>query len=384
MRHLLLILVLSLMLPAAVTLASTRASTQESLQGANQEPMQRIKDLASFAGVRNNQIIGYGLVVGLPGTGDQTTQVPFTLQSIQNMLARQGLSASSGNVQLKNVAAVMVTANLPPFAKPGQQIDVTVSSIGNAKSLRGGELLMTPLKGVDGQIYAVAQGSLLVGGLDASGKDGSRITINIPTAGRIPNGALVERSVASTMGGVNSVYLDLNTPDFTTAKNMEKAINQALGGGVAEAVDGGTVRVRAPQDANARVGFMSVLENIEVSPGEGAAKVVVNARTGTVVIGQNVRIEAAAVSHGDLTVTVKENAQVSQPGAFSGGQTAVTPNSQISVKKSKKRAFLFNPGVTLNDIVKAVNAVGASPSDLVAILEALKSAGALKAQLIVI
>ena len=372
MRHFLFIILLSLVLPTAVA------------QAATQEPTQRIKDLATFAGVRNNQIIGYGLVVGLPGTGDQTTQVPFTLQSIQNMLARQGLSASSGNVQLKNVAAVMVTASLPPFAKPGQQIDVTVSSIGNAKSLRGGELLMTPLKGVDGQIYAVAQGSLLVGGLDASGKDGSRVTVNIPTAGRIPNGALVERSVASTMGGANSVYLDLNTPDFTTAKNMEKAINQALGGGVAEAVDGGTVRVRAPQDADARVGFMSVLEGIEVSPGEGAAKVVVNARTGTVVIGQNVRIEAAAVSHGDLTVTVKENDQVSQPAPFSKGQTVVTPNSQVSVKEDKKRAFLFNPGVTLNDIVKAVNAVGASPSDLVAILEALKSAGALKAQLIVI
>lgn len=366
------------------TLSAAQAASPNLTQTRNQEPVQRIKDLATFAGVRSNQIIGYGLVVGLPGTGDQTTQVPFTLQSVQNMLSRQGLSPSAGNVQLKNVAAVMVTASLPPFAKPGQQIDVTVSSIGNAKSLRGGELLITPLKGVDGKIYAVAQGSLLVGGLDASGKDGSRVTVNIPTAGRIPNGALVERSVPSTMGGANSVYLDLNTPDFTTAKNMEKAINHALGGGVAEAVDGGTVRVRAPQDANARVGFMSVLEGIEVSPGEGAAKVVVNSRTGTVVIGQNVRIEAAAVSHGDLTVTVKENAKVSQPGALSGGNTVVTPNSKVSVKEDKKRAFLFNPGVTLNDIVKAVNAVGASPSDLVAILEALKSAGALKAQLIVI
>ncbi|MHB8920413.1 MAG: flagellar basal body P-ring protein FlgI [Halothiobacillus sp.] len=375
MRHFLLILLLGLMLPVALPFASAQTL----------EPTQRIKDLATFAGVRDNQIIGYGIVVGLPGTGDQTTQVPFTLQSIQNMLARQGLStAGAGNVQLKNVAAVMVTANLPPFAKPGQQIDVTVSSIGNAKSLRGGELLMTPLKGVDGQIYAIGQGSLLVGGLDASGKDGSRVTVNIPTAGRIPNGALVERSIASTMGGVNSVFLDLNSPDFTTAKHMEQAINQALGGGVAEAVDGGTIRIRAPQDANSRVGFMSVLENIEVSPGEGAAKVVVNARTGTVVIGQNVRIEAAAVSHGDITVTVKENLNVSQPMPFSGGQTVVTPNSQVGVKEDKKRAFLFNPGVTLNDIVKAVNAVGASPSDLVAILEALKSAGALKAQLIVI
>ncbi|WP_322629702.1 flagellar basal body P-ring protein FlgI [Halothiobacillus sp.] len=370
MRHLLIFLLIGIGLP----LGSVGIAQAD-----------RIKDLATFAGVRDNQIIGYGIVVGLPGTGDQTTQVPFTLQSIQNMLARQGLStAGAGNVQLKNVAAVIVTANLPPFAKPGQQIDVTVSSIGNAKSLRGGELLMTPLKGVDGQIYAIAQGSLLVGGLDVSGKDGSRITVNIPTAGRVPNGALVERSVVSSMGGANSVYLDLNSPDFTTAKNMEQAINKALGGGVAEAVDGGTVRVRAPQDPNQRVSFMSVLEGIDVTPGEGSAKVVVNARTGTVVIGQNVRIEAAAVSHGDLTVTIKENNQVSQPAPFSQGQTVVTPNSQLGVKEGKKRAFLFNPGVTLNDIVKAVNAVGASPSDLVAILEALKSAGALKAQLIVI
>jgi len=345
----------------------------------------RIKDLASFAGVRSNQLVGYGLVVGLAGTGDQTTQVPFTRQSIQNMLERQGLStAGSGNIQLKNVAAVMVTASLPPFAKPGQKLDVTVSSIGNAKSLRGGELLMTPLKGVDSKIYAVAQGSLIVGGLDASGKDGSRVTVNIPTAGRVPNGATVERSVKSNMGGPRSVYLDLNTPDFTTARHMEQAINQKLGQGVADAVDGGTVKVRAPADPNQRVGFMSVLENIDVKPGEGAAKVVVNSRTGTVVIGQNVRIEAAAVSHGDLTVTVKENPSVSQPAPFSRGQTTVTPNSKVNVKEDKNRAFVFNPGVTLNDVVKAINSVGASPSDLVAILEALKSAGALKAQLIVI
>jgi len=345
----------------------------------------RIKDLATFAGVRDNQLVGYGIVVGLAGTGDQTTQVPFTRQSIQNMLERQGLStAGSGNIQLKNVAAVMVTANLPPFAKPGQKIDVTVSSIGNAKSLRGGELLMTPLKGINNKIYAVAQGSLIVGGLDASGKDGSRVTVNIPTAGRVPNGATVEHSVNSSMGGPRSVYLNLNSPDFTTARHMEQSINKMMGPGVADAVDGGTVKVRAPADPNQRVGFMSVLENIDVTPGEGAAKVVVNSRTGTVVIGQNVRIQAAAVSHGDLTVTVKENTQVSQPAPFSRGQTAVVPNSKVKVKEDKNRAFVFNPGVTLNDVVKAINAVGASPSDLVAILEALKSAGALKAQLIVI
>ena len=344
----------------------------------------RIKDIASFDGVRDNQIIGHGLVVGLPGTGDQTTQVPFTRQSIENMLERQGMSPSDGNVQTNNVAAVMVTANLPPFASPGQRIDVTVSSIGNANSLRGGELLMTPLEGVDGQIYAVAQGSLIVGGLDATGQDGSRVTVNIPTAGRVPNGATVERSVPSDMGGAGAVHINLNNPDFTTAKNMQEAINEMLGEGVASAVDGGTVTVRAPDQPDQRVGFMSVLENIRVESGQAPARVVVNSRSGTVVIGQNVRIEAAAVSHGDLTVTVREGFDVDQPGPLAGGETAITPDTEIDIEEEDNRAFLFDPGVRLNDIVDAVNAVGASPSDLVAILEALKSAGSLKADLIVI
>lgn len=351
---------------------------------APQAGAERIKDVASFAGVRDNQLVGYGIVVGLAGTGDQTTQVPFTRQSIQNMLERQGLSPDGGNVQLKNVAAVMVTATLPPFAKPGQTIDVTVSSMGNADSLRGGELLMTPLKGADDNIYAVAQGSLVVGGLDASGRDGSRVTVNIPTAGRIPNGATVERSVPSKMGGAGAVFLNLHEPDFTTARRMEKAINDALGGGVAQAVDGGTVKVRAPDAPDQRVGFMSVLENVNVEPGDGPARVVVNSRSGTVVIGQNVTIEAAAVSHGNLTVTVDESLNVSQPAPFSQGETVVTPESNVAVQEENSRAFLFDPGVKLNDIVQAVNAVGASPSDLVAILQALKRAGALKAQLIVI
>lgn len=351
---------------------------------APQAGAERIKDVASFAGVRDNQLIGYGIVVGLAGTGDQTTQVPFTRQSIQNMLERQGLSPDGGNVQLNNVAAVMVTANLPPFAKPGQTIDVTVSSIGNADSLRGGELLMTPLKGADDNIYAVAQGSLIVGGLDASGRDGSRVTVNIPTAGRVPNGATVERSVPSKMGGAGAVFLNLREPDFTTARRMEKAINDALGGGVAQAVDGGTVKVRAPDSPDQRVGFMSVLENVQVQPGEGPARVVVNSRSGTVVIGQNVTIEAAAVSHGNLTVTVDESLNVSQPAPFSEGETVVTPESDVTVQEAVNPAFVFDPGVKLNDIVQAINAVGASPSDLVAILQALKSAGALKAQLIVI
>ncbi|MCL7743442.1 flagellar basal body P-ring protein FlgI [Guyparkeria hydrothermalis] len=351
---------------------------------APQAGAERIKDVASFAGVRDNQLVGYGIVVGLAGTGDQTTQVPFTRQSIQNMLERQGLSPDGGNVQLANVAAVMVTATLPPFAKPGQTIDVTVSSMGNADSLRGGELLMTPLKGADDNIYAVAQGSLVVGGLDASGRDGSRVTVNIPTAGRIPNGATVERSVPSKMGGAGAVFLNLHEPDFTTARRMEKAINDALGGGVAQAVDGGTVKVRAPDAPDQRVGFMSVLENVNVEPGDGPARVVVNSRSGTVVIGQNVTIEAAAVSHGNLTVTVDESLNVSQPAPFSQGETVVTPDSNVAVQEENSRAFLFDPGVKLNDIVQAVNAVGASPSDLVAILQALKRAGALKAQLIVI
>lgn len=345
---------------------------------------ERIKDVASFAGVRENQLIGYGIVVGLAGTGDQTTQVPFTRQSIQNMLERQGLSPDGGNVQLNNVAAVMVTADLPAFAKPGQTVDVTVSSIGNADSLRGGELLMTPLKGADDNIYAVAQGSLIVGGLDASGQDGSRVTVNIPTAGRVPNGATVERSVPSKMGGAGAVFLNLHQADFTTARRMEKAINEAMGGGVAQAIDGGTVKVRAPDSPDQRVGLMSVLENIDVDPGEAPARVVVNSRSGTVVIGQNVRIDAAAVSHGNLTVTVDESLNVSQPAPFGEGETVVTPESEVAVQEEDSRAFLFDPGVKLNDIVNAVNAVGASPSDLVAILEALKAAGALKAQLIVI
>ncbi len=351
---------------------------------APQAGAERIKDVATFAGVRENQLIGYGIVVGLAGTGDQTTQVPFTRQSIQNMLERQGLSPDGGNVQLNNVAAVMVTADLPAFAKPGQTVDVTVSSIGNADSLRGGELLMTPLKGADDNIYAVAQGSLIVGGLDASGQDGSRVTVNIPTAGRVPNGATVERSVPSKMGGAGAVFLNLHNADFTTARRMEKAINEALGGGVAQAIDGGTVEVRAPDSPDQRVGLMSVLENIEVNPGEAPARVVINSRSGTVVIGQNVRINAAAVSHGNLTVTIDESLNVSQPAPFAEGETVVTPETQVAVQEEDSRAFLFDPGVKLNDVVNSINAVGASPSDLVAILQALKSAGALEAQLIVI
>ncbi len=346
---------------------------------------ERIKDLASVQGVRINQLVGYGLVVGLNGSGDQSTQTPYTIQSLQSMLTRLGITLAPGtNPQPKNVAAVSVSANLPPFAKPGQTIDVTIASIGNAASLRGGELLMTPLKGADGNVYAVAQGSLLVGGLGVQGQDGSKITINIPSAGRIPGGATVERTVSNSFHDGNVIVLNLNTPDFTTAEHMAAAINQAIGADSATAMDATSVRVRAPLEPTQKVGFVSVLENLEVSPGDAAARVIINSRTGTVVIGSRVRVLPAAVSHGNLTVTIAESPKVSQPAPLSQGQTAIVPRSSLKVEQEKNRMFLFNPGTSLDDIVRAVNQVGAAPGDLVAILEALKEAGALRAELIVI
>lgn len=355
------------------------------LAGTHPAHAERIKDLAMVAGVRSNQLIGYGLVVGLNGTGDQTTQTPFTIQSIKNMLEQLGVTVPSNvKPQLKNVAAVMVTAELPPFAKPGQRLDVTVSSLGNAKSLRGGTLLLTPLKGADGQIYALAQGNLFVSGFDASGKDGSRITVNVPSAGRIPGGATVERAVNNPFAKGDYVVLNLHQPDFTTASRLVKTVNRLLGPGTAEALDGATVRVRAPQDTSQRVGYMAMLEELEVQPGEAPARVIVNSRTGTVVISNRVRVSPAAVSHGNLVVTITENEQVSQPGAFSPGQTTVTQQTDIQAREEENRMFLFNPGVSLDEIVKAVNEVGAAPGDLVAILEALKQAGALHAELIII
>ncbi|TXJ01052.1 MAG: flagellar basal body P-ring protein FlgI [Aquabacterium sp.] len=346
---------------------------------------ERLKDIASIQGVRSNQLIGYGLVVGLNGTGDQTTQTPFTLQTFNNMLAQFGIKVPpGGSVQLKNVAAVSIHADLPPFAKPGQQIDITVSAIGNAKSLRGGSLLMTPMKGIDGNIYAVAQGNLVVGGFDAEGSDGSRITVNVPTAGRIPSGATVERPVPSGFEQGNTLTLNLNRPDFTTAKNIVDKLNELLGSGVATAVDGGSVRVSAPIDPSQRVDYMAILENLEVDPGQAAAKVIINSRTGTIVIGQNVKVSPAAVTHGSLTVTITEDPIVSQPEALSGGQTAVVPRSKVDAAQEAKPMFKFGPGTTLDEIVRAVNQVGAAPSDLMAILEALKQAGALQADLIVI
>nr|PZN63310.1 MAG: flagellar biosynthesis protein FlgI [Pseudomonadota bacterium] len=346
---------------------------------------ERVKDLASVAGVRGNQLVGYGLVVGLDGTGDQTSQAPFTIQSIKNMLARFGIAVPANvNPQLKNVAAVVVTADLPPFAKPGQAIDVTVSSIANASSLRGGTLLMTPLRGVDGEVYGIAQGSLVVSGFGAQGRDGSRLSVNVPSSGRIPNGATVEREVPNGFTAQPYVVLNLHTPDFTTAARLAGGINELLGPGTAEAIDAVSVRVAAPLDPGQRIAYLSTLESIEIQPGEAPARVIVNSRTGTVVIGSRVRVMPAAVAHGSLSVTITERFDVSQPGPFSRGETVVTPRSEISASQDEARMFLFDAGVDLNEIVRAVNQVGAAPGDLVAILEALKEAGALRAELIVI
>ncbi|HEV7633593.1 MAG TPA: flagellar basal body P-ring protein FlgI [Steroidobacteraceae bacterium] len=346
---------------------------------------ERVKDIASVAGVRGNQLVGYGLVVGLDGTGDQTSQAPFTIQSIKNMLAKFGVTIPpNANPQLKNVAAVTVTADLPAFSKTGQTIDVTVSSIGNAASLRGGVLLMTPLRGIDGEVYGIAQGSMVVSGFGVQGKDGSRISINVPSSGRVPNGATVEREVPNSFTSQPFVVLNLHTPDFTTASRLAGGINQLLGDDTAQAMDAVSVRVSAPLDPNQRITYLSTLEAVEIEPGEAPARVIVNSRTGTVVIGSHVRVTQAAVAHGSLSVTITERVDVSQPNPFGKGETVVTPRSELSVNQAEARMFVFNAGVNLNEIVRAVNQVGAAPGDLVAILEALKEAGALRAELIVI
>ncbi len=354
---------------------------------AEQAAADRVKDLASVAGVRNNQLAGYGLVVGLNGTGDQTTQTPFTVQSIVNMLTEFGITIPPGvSLQLKNVAAVTVHADLPPFAKPGQTIDVTVSSIGNAKSLRGGSLIMAPLRGADGNVYALAQGNLIVGGFGASADDGSRIIVNLPSTGRIPNGATVERAVPTDFLTRDTIVLNLHTPDFTTSRRLAEQINTTMGPGTAQSMDAVSVVVRAPSDPSQRTAFVSALQSLDVRPGEVQARVIVNSRTGTVVIGDNVRVTPAAVSHGSLVVTISEAPYASQPVApfGGGGQTVVVPDSDISITQEEDKMFLFEPGTSLDEIVEAVNRVGAAPGDLVAILEALKQAGALRAELIVI
>ncbi len=342
----------------------------------------RIKDVSQVAGVRSNQLVGYGLVSGLPGTGESN---PFTEQSFMAMLQNFGIQLPPGTKpKIKNVAAVMVTAELPPFSKPGQQVDVTISSIGSAKSLRGGTLLQTFLKGLDGQVYAVAQGNLVVSGFSAEGADGSKIVGNNPTVGIISSGATVEREVPNPFGRGDFITFNLLESDFTTAQRMADAINNFLGPQMASAVDATSIRVRAPRDISQRVAFLSAIENIEFNPADGAAKIIVNSRTGTIVVGKHVRLKPAAVTHGGMTVAIKENLNVSQPNALGGGETVVVPDSQISVTEEEGKMFKFEPGLTLDDLVRAVNQVGAAPSDLMAILQALKQAGAIEGQLIII
>ena len=342
----------------------------------------RIKDVAQVAGVRSNQLVGYGLVSGLPGTGESN---PFTEQSFAAMLQNFGIQMPPGTKpKIKNVAAVMVTAELPAFSKPGQQVDVTVSSIGSAKSLRGGTLLQTFLKGLDGQVYAVAQGNLVVSGFSAEGADGSKIVGNNPTVGLISSGATVEREIPNPFGRGDYITFNLLDSDFTTAQRMADAVNNFLGPQMASAVDATSVRVRAPRDISQRVAFLSAIENLEFDPADGAAKIIVNSRTGTIVVGKHVRLKLAAVTHGGMTVAIKENLNVSQPNSFSGGQTVVVPDSDIEVSEEKGKMFKFEPGLTLDDLVRAVNEVGAAPSDLMAILQALKQAGAIEGQLIII
>ncbi len=351
----------------------------------------RLKDMTTVAGVRSNPLVGYGVVVGLSGTGDGNSGL--TLQSMQSMLSRMGLEVEVGDINAKNAAAVMVTADLGPFLKTGQEIDVTVSTVGQAKSLQGGTLLMTPLMGADGEIYAIAQGNLIVGGMGVQGADGSSVSVNIPTVGRIPNGASVERMVESPFQESDHLMLNLNRGDFSTAAAVAEAINEVFGPEVAIALDGTSIRVRAPMDPDQRVSFMGLLENIEVTPDPPAARVVVNSRTGTVVIGGDVLVTPAAVTHGSLTVSINEDFDVAQGAtvAMNGDTTVIapsdptiTPDTQIAVNQDPARAFLFDPGVSLSSLVDAINAVGASPGDLVSILEALREAGALRAELVVI
>lgn len=346
----------------------------------------RLKDIATLAGVRDNHLIGYGLVVGLDGTGDSTTQAPFTAQTFRSMMNKFGIAIPAGqNFQLKNVAAVTIHANLPPFAKPGQKIDITVSSIANSKSLRGGSLLMSSLKAIDGNVYAIAQGELVVGGFGAEGRDGSKVTVNIPSAGRIPNGGTVERMVNNSFSLGDHLTFNLNRPDFTTARRVAENINELLGPNIARAMDASSVRVTAPLDMDQRVSYMSLLEQIQVEPGEAPARIVINSRTGTIVVGKHVTVAPGAVTHGSLTVTVTEGSKISQPNAFAEGQTVVVPDTEeVSVTQENNKMFVFKESTTLDEIVRAVNEVGAAPGDLMAILEALKQAGALQADLIVI
>ncbi len=344
----------------------------------------RLKEIAAVQGVRSNQLVGYGLVVGLDGTGDQNTSAPFTTQSLTAMLQQLGVTVPAGSsMQLKNVAAVLVTANLPAFAQPGQTIDINVSSLGNAKSLRGGTLIATPLKGADGEVYAVGQGNLVVSGAGASA-GGSKVQINHLSAGRIPDGATVERAVATPLNQGDTLQLDLNSSDYNTAREVARAINAKMGAGTAQAVDGRVVRVRTPTDPDARVSFMADIENLQIERAEPAAKVVINARTGSIVMNQAVTLAACAVAHGSLSVTISSTPMVSQPNALATGQTQVVEKADITIKSEPGALITVPESAQLADVVKALNALGATPQDLLAILQAMKSAGALRAELEVI
>ena len=354
----------------------------------------RVKDLASVAAVRTNQLVGYGIVVGLQGTGDGA-QVAFTVQTVRSMLVKMGVgldgplsdferaAAAAGRMDVQNVAAVMVTAELPGMAKPGQRIDVNVGTLGKASSLRGGTLILTSLRGVDGEVYALAQGLVTTTGIDANAA-GSKVAIGVPTSARIPNGATVERMVETPFDKSENVVMNVRDQDFTTTTAIVDAVNKTFGADTAKALDGVSLSVRAPTDMSKRVAFMSMIENLDVVPGEAPAKVVVNSRTGTVVISRNVKVTAAAVSHGTISVAIAATNEVSQPNAFAQGQTAGVQNANITVNEPNKPMFLFQAGVDLRQIVDAINQVGASPSALIAILEALKSSGSLRAELVVI
>ncbi|UUM32293.1 flagellar basal body P-ring protein FlgI [Vibrio japonicus] len=343
-----------------------------------------IMDLVDVQGIRENQLVGYGLVVGLDGQGDRN-QVKFTSQSITNMLRQFGVQIDDGmNPKLRNVASVSVIATVDPMAGLGQTLNVVVSSIGDAKSLRGGTLLLTPLRGIDGEVYAVAQGNVVVGGLSAEGKSGSKVAVNTPTAGRIPNGATLEREIHTDFNERNEITLNLRKPSFTTAKNIAREINNAFGPKVAVAVNKARVNMRAPMDTQQRVVMMSMLEEMSVTEGRKPARIVFNSRTGTVVIGKNVKVSEAAVSHGNLTVSISESQQVSQPNAFAKGETTVTDQTRIDVEEEQAKMVIWPPGTELNTIVNAVNSLGATPTDLISILQALNEAGALNAELVVI
>ena len=351
----------------------------------------RIKDVTSIAGVRGNHLLGYGVVVGLAGTGDGSSTL--TQASLENLISQFRINVDANNLTAKNAAAVMITANLPPFAKPGQNIDITVSTLGGAKSLRGGTLLMTPLLGADGQTYAIAQGNLVVGGLGVSGNDGSSVIVNVPTVGRIPNGAVVERMVDTPFLNNENIILNLHQGDFSTANNVADAVNDVFGGDVAVPLDSSSVKVRAPVDPSQRVSFVSLLENIDVEMARPKARVIVNSRTGTIVIGGDVRVTPAVVTHGSLTVRVQEDTNVTQTAETTTtdgvittvpGDAVTTQDTQITIEEEPAKAFIFDPGTELSDIVDAINAVGAGAADMVTILEALREAGALRAELIII